>query len=497
MVRVLYPLRPFFAGLAIITLTVCCGSWLLPPLEVLSVSTQGVLRIDFSATPSPVSIRKAFSMTEDGADLAGDFVFDGATVIFTPVNGLRDNREYFILIGTEAEDEKGNSLEREFRYRFRTKDDLEAPRIVSMEPGDESILTLPPLVILLRFSEPVDVHSFSEALRISPSLNHILRWADDGMSVELLPLKPLDEGTRYTVTVTTGLVDRSRNAMLLPYNATFLYGPDQEAPVFSLTWENPAGLQGSLTPESSNEGIAADAEFSLVFNKRIAVESVPGFLEINPSLGLSFTPDLQSRDRGKISFSQRPEWNRPYTLIIRQGISDSLGNKTPEDTRFPLLFNRGDFKPPVFVRGFLKNNNVYENLGADHNFNAITLDAMVFPPLSEKETELYLVFKVSDEADLLSLVSAMASVSIYASNGCAYISLKTMAVLDHAAYTGSPVYDPLDLAGPGERFCALLVGIEIENTTRQGIVTITVDGDLADSLGNSLERDTVIVWNKQ
>jgi hypothetical protein len=285
--------------------------------------------------------------------------------------------------------------------------------------------------------------------------------------------------------------------MLLPYSATFLYGPDQEAPVFSLEWENPGGLRGSLEAESLNRNIAGDAEFLLVFNKKMAIESAPGFLEINPSLGISFTPDLVSRDRGKISFSQKPEWNKPYTLIVKQGIADSLGNKTPQDTSFPLLFDRGDFKPPVFVRGFLKNDSVYEPIGGGSNFTTITLDALSFPTQTEKETELYLVFKVSEEADLLSLVSAMESISLSVSNSCAYISVKTMRVLDQAAYAGSPVWDPLEQPEAGEKFCALLAGIEIENTARQGMVTITVDGDLADSLGNTLGEDLSIVWNKQ
>jgi hypothetical protein len=497
MVRLLHPVKHFLAGLAIIGLAIRCGSWLLPPLEVLSVSTEGELRIDFSDPPTPASIRKAFSMTEDGVDLFGDFEFQGSRVIYRPVNGLREGREYFVLIGTEAEDEKGNSLEREFRYRFRTKEDTEGPLVVSIDPADESILTLPPETILLRFSEPVDPQSFGEALRISPSVNHILRWDTDEAAVEIVPLKPLDEGTRYTLTLSTALRDRFRNPMLLPYNATFLYGPDQEAPVFSLEWENPSGLRGSLEAESLNQGIAGDAEFSLAFNKRIAVESVAGFLEIDPSLGISFTPDLESRDRGKIAFSQKPEWNKPYTLIVKQGIADTLGNKTRRDTRFPLLFNRGDFKPPVFVRGFLKNNSVYETIGGDSNFTTITLDALSFPVQTEKETELYLVFKVSEEADILSLVSAMSSLSLSVSNGCAYISVKTMEVLNHAAYTGSPVYDPLDQPETGERFCALLTGIEIENTAHQGMVTITIDGDLADSLGNTLGESVSIVWNKQ
>ncbi|MDR3191871.1 MAG: Ig-like domain-containing protein [Treponema sp.] len=497
MVSVLRQVKYFLAGLAIIGLVIRCGSWLLPPLEVLSVSTQGELRIDFSAPPTPASIRKAFSMTEDGVDLFGDFEFQGRRVIYRPVNGLREGREYFVLIGTGAEDEKGNSLEREFRYLFRTKEDTEGPLIVSIEPADESVLTLPPETIFLRFSEPVDPQSFGEALRISPSLDHILRWDTEGTAVSIVPLKPLDEGTRYTLSLGTALRDRSRNAMLLPYSATFLYGPDREAPVFSLEWENPSGLRGGLEAESLNRGIAGDAEFSLVFNKKVAVESVPGFLEINPSLGISFSPDLKNRDRGKIGFSQKPEWNKPYTLIVKRGIADTLGNKTPADITFPLLFNRGDFKPPVFVRGFLKNNSVYEAIGGDSNFTTITLDAVSFPTQTEKETELYLVFKVSQEADLLSLASAMGSLSVSVSNGCAYISVKTMDVLNQAAYAGSPVYDPLDSPGAGERFCALLVGIEIENTTHQGMVTITVDGDLADSLGNILGESVSIIWNKQ
>ncbi|GHV96648.1 hypothetical protein AGMMS50293_29680 [Spirochaetia bacterium] len=136
-----------------LVLLVSCGEWFLPPLEVVSIAAEQNVQIVFSASPSPESIKKAFTMTEDSQTLSGDFSFNGKKVIFSPVNGIRINREYTITLSTVAEDQKGNSLLKEYIYRFNTKDTTGAPYIVSITPANESNIITQPEKITIVFSK--------------------------------------------------------------------------------------------------------------------------------------------------------------------------------------------------------------------------------------------------------------------------------------------------------------------------------------------------------
>jgi hypothetical protein len=484
------------ASLILISAVFSCASDLLPSLEVLSVSIDDGIRLGFSAPPSEASIRKAFSLTEDGAIIQGDFFFNGREVVFRPINGLRDGREYFILISTIAEDAKGNSLAQDFQYRFYTKEDQESPRVIRIDPQDETTLTLAPQAISLVFSKPVDASSFTEALRLSPSVTHALEWNEDNSAVRIIPLKPLSEGTRYTITVSSALMDLSRNRLLEPFSSTFLYGVDRSPPVPCLSWEG-SQASGDLAPGALNGYIPSDSRLKITFNKPVAIESLAGFIEISPALGIAVTPDLEKRDRGIISFPQKPEWGKPHTLTIRKGITDALGNRTEEDIEFPLVFNHPCFRPPSFAWGGLKNQGAMERISGDTDFSTIYFDPEFFQERREREMELYLVFKITAEADSLSLVSAMQAISISATNGCAVIAIRTMRVLTEAEYTASDIYDPAALIENGEKFCALKIGIEFENVKQLGLIIFSISRDISDSLENTMTGNITLTYNKQ
>ncbi|GHV62272.1 hypothetical protein AGMMS49587_08640 [Spirochaetia bacterium] len=484
-------------GIILLSPIVSCASWLLPPLEILSVSTNEDIRISFSAPPTEASIRKAFSMTEDGTGLQGTFFFNDRDVIFRPLNGLREGREYAIFISTTAEDARGNSLVKEFQHRFHTKAELGEPRIISIEPQNETSLTMQPDAVTLVFSEPVDANSFTEALRLSPSITHVLEWKEDYSGVRIIPVKPLTEGTRYTITVSTALMDLSRNRLLRSFSSTFLYGVDRSPPVCRLSWESPSDTGRDLVPGSLNEGIPSDSRIKLSFNKKMAIESLAGFIGTSPSLGCTITPDLVSRDQGIISFPQKPEWGKTYTLAIRKGITDTLGNKIEEDIEFPLVFNHGNFRPPVFAWGGLKNQNTMERISGDTDFSTISFDPDYFQEQRERAMDLYLVFRITADADSLSLVSAMQAISISATNGCAEISIRTMKILTDAEYEASDIYDPAAQAESGEKFCALKTGIEFENAKQLGFIIFSINKELSDSLGNTMTGNVTLTYNKQ
>jgi hypothetical protein len=466
---------------------------------VLSCSLEdGCVLFRFSASPREESILKAFSMTEDGNRMEGRFVFKGEETRFYPVNGIREGRTYRVSLSTAAEDHRGNSLEEDYHREFFTGAEGEAPRILSILPADGSVLSGGPEEIRIRFSEPVDPLSFEEALRISPSPSFVIQWEGDCREALIRPVKPLVMGKRYTITVSTALLDRSRNGMILPFSSSFFLGNGRGAPEISLEWLS--GSAGAPLAEGRpNTGLPPDAEFIIGFSRDVDVESLGAYIESRPSLGLSVNAEGNSRSRARISLTRRPGWGESYTLIVRRGIGAEGTLETAGDLFFPLVFDEPRFMPPQFLGGFFDAKDEIKTLSEETDFDFLSLNPLSFPAASggAEATELCLVFAVSREAASVAPSSAMEAFSVSASNGCAYISIKKLRVLDEASYRAGRFNDAGLEGGEGKELCALVYGLEIENTGNQGLIVFSIRSSLKDLLGNSLGRDINITWNKE
>jgi hypothetical protein len=487
------------------SLSICgisCGDLLLPPLEVISIHAEDDVKILFSAQPSTVSIRRAFSLTEDGMNLSGDFLFDGKYVVFTPVNGIQKNHEYAVTITTIAEDEKGNSLLNDFVYQFYTKPVTEPPVILSVFPENESIILTELSAIVFTFSKSVSEHSFTRAFKISPSVNYLLEWNPDFTSVTVRSASPLAYG-RYTISVSTDLSDEHGNEPPNPFTSTFLYGTDTDEPEYTAAWKIPNDTAKIINANTITDNIPADAEIHISFNETVAIESIAGFFTITPSIGFTVTPDLQTRKDIVIAFSERPSWLGEYTLTIRKGIEDMSGNKTGLDTRYTLIFDNSVNKPVLFKGAFFKTDkteNLYKPINYDTNYTGLTLAADDFQQKTLVNTDFYAVFNISpDSENILVLPSAMQNISITTTNGCVSMSLKTMKVLTEMELSASDIYQYLtdEQKEPGYILCAIKMGIEVYNENKNGLVTFLFGQDISDSLGNKMTADFSFTYSKQ
>ena len=484
--------------LLMIILLSSCGKWLLPHMELITISTDENIKMTFSTQPSEESVKKAFSMTEDDISITGYFTFYDTTAVFEPLNGLRNNREYQIVVTTTAEDTKGNSLLRDFEYKFNTKQNIELPRVTGIIPANESNLTTQPDKISISFSKPVDTVTFEKALYISPAINYILRWDSTNTAVDIIPLKPLAEGIRYNLTLNTSLMDTSRNTLLTAFTSTFLYGLDRNSPEISIKWESPYGASGPVFSGVRNTNIPSDSDLIIEFDKRVSIDAISSFIEINPAISFTTNPDLITKDKMRLKFNQIPEWGKSYTLKVKKGISDTFGNKTETENQYVLVFNAEKFRPPAFAGGVLNNNSDYKLINPSSDYSSLTLDVIYFDPGShvEKSTELYYAFRISTEADSISLISAMQTISISTGNSCAFISIRTMNFLTKSDSEYNTISDILDDNSDG-KLCILKIGIDIENTDNRGFIGFSIRKDIADNLGNTMIETLNFTLNKQ
>jgi hypothetical protein len=240
-----------------------------------------------------------------------------------------------------------------------------------------------------------------------------------------------------------------------------------------------------------------DAEFAITCDCDVGIESLGAYIELQPSLGIDIRADKNSRSGASFRFTQRPAWGETYTLLVRRGISAVGGRESTEDLAFPLLFNDPAFMPPEFLGGLFKSPGESKILSRESDFDSLVLNVLEFPTTGiAAAAELCLVFEVSEEASSLAPASAMRAFSLWVSNGCAAVSIKTVRVLDEMSYRGSVFNDPALDGGTGKTLCALVYGLEIENTERRGLIVFSIDTSLRDLLGNSPRQGLHITWNK-
>jgi hypothetical protein len=480
------------------TLLLSCGDLLLPPLEVTAVNYSGLsVTVSFSKKPSEYSIKKALSLFEEGTALTGTFSFYGNTVEFIPFTGIKNNYEYTLIITTTAEDESGNSLLRDYQYQFFMKTNINNPRIISITPINESILLTEPDSITINFSGQIDITTFNNSFSIAPAIDHFIEWHDHDTTAVIVPQKPITEGTRYTITISTSLMDVYRNPLLESFNATFLYGTDKNPPELDVRWVTTSGDGGVLLREHDNREIPSNCSLELEFDEQFSLETIAGFIQIAPSISITVTQNFLTKRNVSITFNQTPEWNRTYTITFRKGITDNSGNSIQEDIKYLLTFNNEHFKPIIFISGYLNNDSLYEPVNPGTDFSTITLSPTYFPQSVTTDTEYYLVFGISQYSDTILLSSAMQAVFIGRTNACMYISLRAMTILTETEYNTSVLPALVGTAPPDCKICAIKVIIEIENTLNNGLVLFTINKDIKDNLGNTLPESILLTYNKQ
>ncbi|MCK5066204.1 MAG: Ig-like domain-containing protein [Bacteroidales bacterium] len=160
---------------------------------------------------------------EATGEVYGNFVVAdnyGRRIAFTPREYPLDySRIYTLQITGGVTDLKGNGLlVPQIPYTFTTEDpDLEAPNVTDMIPdyGIDTIFTNANIMVF--FSEAMDAIStpdgFSLTYNGGQMVQGIYSWDQDLKILTFDPDSFLDEGTGYTVSVTSGLKDLSGNPL--------------------------------------------------------------------------------------------------------------------------------------------------------------------------------------------------------------------------------------------------------------------------------------------
>lgn len=457
--------------------------------------------ITFSAQPNEYTFIKAFSIKEDSTDITGTFTFDDCKVIFYPDNGIRPDYLYDITISTDAEDVNGNSLARRYETSYTTREGFERPYIKSVTPQNDTDSITQIHEIIFEFSKPVDVNTFRNAFSINPSVDYIITTENDDTVIKVSPVELLKKNTRYEITISTKLADKNRNFLLNEFKTTFINNNDTQIPEYSLYWND--GTQDNILTSQNANSIPNDVELTIEFDEPIDINYVMSYIEIQPSLSITVTPDKIAKETAKITFSDDVEWGQHYTLKILKGLKDLCGNEIKTDQSFEIVFDSEKHRPVTLEKAFINlfNASAYDEIA---NYTTLTFPTESFPTTNAPiSTAIYAVFNISEEAANISALSVMNAFSTTFTNSCFNsITAKTVAVLTETQVNSDTLlknaYDTITITNGG-KLCVVKIGIEVINSgsAAPGMLTIDFDKGIKDSLGNVLKTDCEYHINKQ
>ena len=289
------------------------GSDVYPPLIEDIIASRApidaAVRVKFNEAMDRTSTEAAFSIEPP---VAGAFAWEGRTLVFIPSAPLDYDTTYTVRIAPTAQDLAGLPLGTQWIVTFRTIADTVPPIVVATSPRNNTKDLPLNQTVALTFSDDVDPLTLEGALSTSPAVLWNVTWS--GATATLVPRHSLERGTRYTITVGTGLADVRGNHLVAPYvlALTTAGSSDRTPPTLLRAYPSPGGR------------IAPDGTVTLTWSEAMNTTSVEAALLVSPAANVSVR---WSNVTLSVTF-QALEEGRVYTINVGPTAADASGNPT-------------------------------------------------------------------------------------------------------------------------------------------------------------------------
>jgi hypothetical protein len=181
----------------------------------------------------------------------------GTTLIFTPAEPLPLETRFEVTVDAGVVDRAGNrSTDPAPAFSFETAG---RPEVVETEPAPDADEVPLDASVRLTFSTLMDTPSVEAALRLTPDIDHELRWS--GELLEIVPAEPLRPDTRYRVRIAADAADVAGVALDEPFEVSFR--------------TIAVGLEPSLViPADGTDGISVRTPMAVLFEEPIDPDSI-------------------------------------------------------------------------------------------------------------------------------------------------------------------------------------------------------------------------------
>jgi len=245
-----------------------------PPDGALDVAAGAVIGATFSVAMDPATISAAtFTVTNQGAPLAGAVTYAGATASFAPEAPLAVDGSFLATVSTGATDLAGNALAAPYSWSFSTR---QRPTVTATSPAAGAQGAAINGVVTATFSVAMDPATISAATflvsqggaPVSGAVSYL------GTTATFTPTVDDAPNTTLTATITTGAKDLSGDALGQDHVWTFQTGASATLPPVAL------GVASTFAVLAAN----------MVANTASAGTLVTGDLGISPGTSLTGFP---------------------------------------------------------------------------------------------------------------------------------------------------------------------------------------------------------------
>jgi hypothetical protein len=450
--------------------------------------------LTFSHSPDRLSIERYFSMTEDGNRIKGSFSWDGKKMIFLPSAPLEENRNYAIVITADAHDDAGLSLDKSFEGRFSTRSDSGRPKLLSIVPETESIMTDIRGEIRMLFSQALPVKSCNEYISFGPAINGAWQIEGDGTAAVFTPLENWKQGQRYEVRVSASLAGINGLTMGKEFLSVFTAGDDITKPFLEGAYRLSDDVLLTGLAESNfgllteNTGWEKHDKICLRFSEPVDTSSVTSYLSAEgaSSLFMETTPGFA--EEVIFSLEEVPVWGSRFFFWVKAGIRDAGNNESETEHIFRILADGKYSKPPALVgiRLPLAPGKILEE---EKELTSYSIDDLFadFPvtsgpdhfPYSTKIAEWIELYFDTAEGASIDLFSVMDLFHIDTSNDALSFSSRSVTESD---------FSILSPFGEWASYQRVEIRGFLTNTINSGVVNFRLGAGLKDSLGNRNEK---------
>ncbi|MDR2303918.1 MAG: Ig-like domain-containing protein [Treponema sp.] len=492
----------FFPFLALILSSVCfsdCDLLRFSPFEVLSwnpgegfMEEPGNIEVSvlLSHDPDRLSVERYFSLSEDGTNLEGDFLWKGERIYFIPRAPLERNHEYVISITADAKDSDGLSMDRGFEGSFSTRSSASRPKLVSVFPEDGGTMAQVRGSIRLEFSEDISISSCIDSVKLSPAVQGI--WIlDKPDTAVFIPGENWEPGTCYTLGIQSSLKGKTGLSMGEERSVSFTAGTDREKPFLTGAWRID-GMAETLLQADDGEGKTVNSGWEktsvllLRFSEPVDILSVKQCLSCEVVSGL--VPEAESLYGTELRFTlkEMPLWGSRFILRLGEGVKDAAGNTSTNSFVFTLCADGESSQSPVFrgIRFPLAPGNLLDCMPRSYTASdayaglPLTAEAYHYPYMAEVDSWIELYFETSCGAAIDPLEIARCF-RVEATNGA--VSFNPRMVVNENFSISEAV------AG-WENYRRLEVRGILTNSVSSGVVSFVIDSGFLDSNGNTGEE---------
>ena len=244
------------------------------------VPTLNSVDVDFSEAVRHDTAEQAFSVSPN---VSGSFHWQGLKMIFTPSSKLPLSTKFHVHMAAGVQDLSGNAQGGTGDIDFTT---VGAPTVTKVSPDKGALSVGVDTPILITFDRLMDTQKVIAGLQVAPDFTYQASW--NGAVLSIVPTRPLQYGTTYSIKVGDPAVDTD-GTKLLAYDTNFKTVD--------------MGLRvTALIPAPNVAGVSTRSQIAVVFDGPIDPASIGGAIKMTPPVSGSISaialPDDQKLAAG-------------------------------------------------------------------------------------------------------------------------------------------------------------------------------------------------------